>query len=209
MARYAVRVVALSASLVGLALVPVAAARAETATFSFTGAEQTYTVPAGVSTLRIVAIGGAGGAPSQFGGAGGKAGAVGADLAVTPGENLLVVVGGNGGNGVDGLGDGGFNGGATGGKSTAAAGGGGGASDVRLLPLVDPGSPATRLVVAGGGGGAGTVVTSTETAVGGDAGMDGSNSIFASYGGRAGTASLEHRAHEGDRDVGGGIRHHA
>ena len=38
---------------------------AEAASFSYTGGEQTYAVPAGFSNVQITAIGGAGGAPSS------------------------------------------------------------------------------------------------------------------------------------------------
>jgi len=122
-----------------------------TCTFSYTGAAQTFTVPAGVTSVSIDARGAAGGA-SYSGVAGGSGARVQATLAVTPSETLQVNVGGQGG--TDGSEAGGFNGGggspAVGGIS-AIAGGGGGASDVRdgsdLL--------ADRLLVAAGGGGGG------------------------------------------------------
>ena len=67
--------------------------------FAYTGASQTYTVPAGVVTLQLDAIGGQGG-----GGAGnppfsasGRGGRVQATLSVTPGEVLTIQVGGSGG----------------------------------------------------------------------------------------------------------------
>lgn len=129
---------------------PVAAAQATTQTFSYTGGEQTFTVPAGVTSLEAVATGGSGGSAA---GAGGSAALVTGTVSVTPGETLYVEVGGNGQDGGpdgnSGASSGGFNGGGAGGA------GGGGASDVRTSPAVDGLSPDDRLIVAGGGGGSG------------------------------------------------------
>jgi hypothetical protein len=84
--------------------------------------EQTFSVPGGVVSLHVVAIGAAGG---EVGGVSGGAGAeVVGNVTVTPGQTLYVEVGNNGKTD----GSGGFNGGAEGGTG---AGGGGGASDVR------------------------------------------------------------------------------
>jgi hypothetical protein len=70
------------------ALVP-AAAHADAVTFNPTGAEQPFTVPAGVASIHVVAVGAPGGAGAPFGpGSAGGSGANGAtavaDLAVTP-----------------------------------------------------------------------------------------------------------------------------
>jgi hypothetical protein len=120
----------------------------QTVTFFPTGGQQTFTVPAGVSSLNVAAVGGSGGGAGGAapGGFGGRASG---DLSVTPGQVLFVEVGGNGGSG-SGSGAGGFNGGGAGGSGT---GGGGGASDVRTSPIGASDSQASRLVVAGGGGG--------------------------------------------------------
>jgi hypothetical protein len=127
----------------------VSAAHAATATFFSTGGEQTFTVPAGVSSVHIVAIGGSGGDGGTNGGAGGVGAQVSGNLSVTPGQALFIEVAGNGQSAPSG-GAGGFNGGASGG------GGGGGASDVRAAPRSSGLSPDRRLIVAaGGGGGAG------------------------------------------------------
>jgi hypothetical protein len=101
--------------------------------FSYTGGNQTYTVPACVTTVTLEVWGAQG-----AGGMGGKGGYARGDVAVTPGQVLTVMVGGQGG----------WNGGgaATGWKNAN----GGGASDVRTGA-----APATRLIVAGGGGGGG------------------------------------------------------
>src|SRR5262245_51516179 len=76
-----------------------------TCTFSFTGAAESWTVPAGVSSATFDVFGAKGGAA---GAQGGKGAEVKATISVTPGETLHVVVGGAGGKS---SGPGGFNGG--------------------------------------------------------------------------------------------------
>jgi hypothetical protein len=123
-----------------------------TATLGYTGGEQTFAVPAGVSSVHVVAIGGRGGSGYAQGPGGGSSAEVTADLSVTPGEVLYVEVGGPGGDGdVDSPGDGGFNGGAAGGSGSG--GGGGGGSDVRSVSRSASGSLSSRLITAAGGGG--------------------------------------------------------
>jgi Glycine rich protein len=149
---------ALAISLCGLwALLP-PIARGETTSFASTGAEQTFTVPAGVTSIHVVAVGAAGGNFAfTTGGLGAEASA---DIAVTPGEALYLEVGGAGGNGnSNGTAPaGGFNGGGAGGglegggEGSGAAGGG--ASDVRTITRGQSGSLGSRLIVAAGGGGA-------------------------------------------------------
>ena len=139
----------------------VSAAGAETIsqTFSYTGAEQTFTVPAGVFSVQVLAVGGSGGVRAglvrhSFSVAGGAAAQVSGDLSVRPGETLYVEVGGNGQNrasGGSGFPSGGYNGGGNGG-----GGGGGGASDARTSPRASGLFPGNRLLVAAGGGGGGT-----------------------------------------------------
>lgn len=129
-----------------------------TMTFDFTGAEQTWTVPAGVTSIDIEAWGAQGGADgTALGGLGGYATGT---LAVTPGQTLYIYVGGQG---VSGPGSGqncGFAGGYNGGGPTGdiccsnaggGAGSGGGASDIR----VGGNTYNERVIVAAGGGGAG------------------------------------------------------
>jgi hypothetical protein len=111
--------------------------------FTATGTEQAFTVPAGVTSVHIVAVGAKGG--GALGGVGGTATA---DLAVTPGQTLYVEVGGIGQ-----FGPAGFNGGGSGG-GFPSGGSGGGASDVRTVARATAGSSTSRLLVAGGGGGA-------------------------------------------------------
>lgn len=163
-----------------------ASAQATTLTYLYTGGEQTFTVPAGVTTLHVVAIGGAGGSSAVLGGA---AAQVTGDLAVTPGQVLYIEVGGKGKDGASG-GAGGFNGGAAGGfGGTSAAGGGGGASDIRTLPGPSL-SPDTRQIVAAGGGGGGATGTEGIGGAGGAAESGGESSSDFNGGGGAGTQSI-------------------
>lgn len=78
-------------------------------TFSYTGAAQSWTVPAGVTSVQVDLRGAQG--QSVFGGLGGETIAT---IPVTPGQNLGVYVGGTGASGI-----GGWNGG--GGSSFAIA----------------------------------------------------------------------------------------
>ena len=172
---------------------------ASTVTFGFTGSEQTFLVPPGVTSLHANVIGGRGGTSgSELGGFGGLASA---DFAVNPGQVIYIEVGGNGGGGqplgggnaaepLPGVkggepqspgigGTGGFNGGGPGGTSDQAFGGsgGGGASEVRTASLVaDLSTLAPRLIVAGGGGGSGGGDNGSTTTggAGGAAGAGGS-----------------------------------
>lgn len=156
-----------------------------TVTCTYTSGANPFTVPKGVSTLHVVAVGGSGGAGAgidsqggpRSGGVGGAGARVDGDLTVTPGSLLYVVVGGNGAPGSAG-GGGGANGGANG---TAAAkdasldggnfsGGGGGASDVRTSGP----DPTSALVVAAGGGGGGSAGNFGDGGAGGAAGAAGS-----------------------------------
>jgi uncharacterized repeat protein (TIGR02543 family) len=140
----------------------------QTVTFSTSdvaGGFTTWTVPAGVTSLTITAVG-ANGGPSAFLPAGGLGAFVQAVVSVTPGTDLTIAVGSAGTPGA---------GGVPGGGGTifgSDSSGGGGFSGVRLADL-------TPLVIAGAGGGAGV-------AAGGDAGAPG-GSVGAAGGGQAGT----------------------
>jgi hypothetical protein len=114
--------------------------------YASTGSEDSFTVPAGVTQVSIVAVGGAG---DNLGWAYVPAAQVSGALTVSPEAVLYVEVGGDGASG-------GFNGGGAGGSGSCCNGStGGGASDVRTVSSADSGSLASRLLVAGGGGGAG------------------------------------------------------
>ncbi|MER7960242.1 PxKF domain-containing protein [Streptomyces sp. NPDC096030] len=160
---------------------PASAASGEQTFTVPSGTAQDFTVPAGVTSIHIEADGAQGG---QNGGLGAH---VTADMNVTPGQQLDVYVGGQGGIIAGGV-NGGGEGRTTPPLSTSTAGGGGGASDIRP----DGGSPSGRLLVAAGGGGSSGGVLSR--AAGGAAGADGSNgangtTVTGGQGGGAGTAS--------------------
>jgi hypothetical protein len=136
---------------------------AQTKIFEYTGKSQTYTVPPGVSSIKVELIGAGGGYSSWENERfvdkykPGKGGKLTATYPVTPGETVYVFVGGRGDNATDTReGDGGFNGGGngnnTGDYGPYCGGGGGGASDIRL----GGSGLANRVLVAGGGGGAGS-----------------------------------------------------
>jgi hypothetical protein len=115
-------------------------------TFQYTGGEQTFKVPTGITDITITASGASGGGGYGYFGShsapGGLAGQVKATISVTPGERLAIFVGGSGTVG-------GFNGGGTSGPSYGV---GGGASDVRQ----GGDELGHRVVVAAGGGGGGS-----------------------------------------------------
>jgi hypothetical protein len=126
-----------------------------TVTFTYTGGPQTFTVPAGVTSITVDAFGAQGEDDIVGNPPSGEGGEATATLSVTPGQVLQVNVGGTGGF-VEGgsLGFPGFGGGGAGvsccdDQGTAA---GGGASDVRTGPNY---TLSDRLLVAGGGGGGG------------------------------------------------------
>lgn len=145
---------------------------ATTTTFTYTGAAQTYTIPAGVTQLQVV-VRGAGGGGNQPG----KGGAVTSTIS-TPaglGSTIQVMVGGAGSTQTSGSvsATAGWNGGGAAGSlmlSGTPVGGGGGASDLRQGTCAATSSCAlsARSVVAGGGG-AGTNYG------GGDGGNPGGN----------------------------------
>jgi hypothetical protein len=116
-------------------------------TFHFTHAIQHFKVPTGVTHITISAYGAMGGGYSNpsDGNPGGLGAKVKATIPVTPGQVLVVNVGGKGTQNKDGAGGQGYNGGGTAGDS---AFGGGGSSDVRTAQ----GRLADRLLVAAGGG---------------------------------------------------------
>jgi hypothetical protein len=116
-----------------------------TATFNYTGGQQTWQVPAGIISITVDAKGAQGG-NGGYGGVGGNGARVQTTLTVTPGQTLYIYVAGQGA--TPGAG---YNGGGAGGGSSG--GGGGGGSDIRIGGT----ALANRVVVAGGGGGGGYV----------------------------------------------------
>jgi hypothetical protein len=138
-------------------------AAATSVVFDFTGSPQTWTVPDGVTSVQVDAMGAQGG--GEYGGFGAE---VRADLAVAPGQQVTIVVGGRGS-----LGTGGYNGGggsAFGTDSIGSGQGGGGASDIRIGGDDD----VHRVIVAaGGGGGAGGPIAGMGGSAGGTLGESG------------------------------------
>jgi hypothetical protein len=135
-----------------------AAAPAGPRHFSFTGREQSYVVPRGVTLVLVNALGAVGGPTATIGQSGL---ALMAYLPVKPGEVLFTEVGQPGSE----QGGPGFGGGGAAGRdiheNIVDAGSGGGATDVRTCSehaakCVGGGSSTgSRLIVAGGGGGSG------------------------------------------------------
>lgn len=121
--------------------------------YNYTGAAQTYTVPAGVTSINVWlwGAGGAGGDRSGSGnaGAGGSGAFVKGTLAVIPGQVLQIIVGGRGTySTTNGTHAGGFGGGGT---AYQNAGSGGGYSGIFLTTV----SFANARAISGGGAGGG------------------------------------------------------
>ena len=155
--------------------VPTALASDITETISFTGTDQTFTVPAGVSSLSVALSGAQGGlAAINAVGNPGRGGFIAVNIAVTTGETFKIVVGGQGqGFTFDpppGVISGGWPNGGSGSIGSAdprgyGSGGGGSTAMYRTTNNVD-----TLIVVAGGGGG-------HDYYTGGAGGITGGNSI--------------------------------
>ncbi len=128
-------------------------------TLTYTGSLQTFSVPAGVSRLTIQAAGAKGG--SNLGN-GGDGAIMQGSFAVSPGQQLQVVVGGQGGSGY-------------------GNGGGGGTFVISGASL----SSGNLILVAGGGGGAGDITNGCAAAPGfpGLTGTTGGNSEQGRLGG--------------------------
>lgn len=165
--------------------------------YGYTGGEQRFTVPAGVSSVRVVAVGAAGGA--DYGGNPGGQGAqvTGTLGGLSGGQVLYVEVGQQPDTASTSEGDTptAFNGGGAPGFGNAS-GGGGGASDVRAVSSTAAGSLASRLIVAGGGGGHSASDEATVPAA--NAGEDAQPAAATAAGGQGGFA--------GTQTAGGGRR---
>ena len=123
-----------------------------TTNFGFTGALDTYTVPAGVTSANIIVRGAAGGTAPGSTFAGGLGAEVSGDFPVTPGAVLTILVGGSGGT-TNGGGGGSF---VTDSSNTpiAIAGGGGGSGNGDDSPTKD-GQAGTAGAAGTGGGSSG------------------------------------------------------
>lgn len=187
--------------------------------FLYTGAQQNFVVPAGVTVVTVTALGAEGAVPFHYvftpgasppWSTAGLGAVANATVGVVPGETLAVFVAGQGGTpnvapAFTPVGAGGFNGGGSGDGSFAGGGGGGGASDVRQGGA----TLLKRIVVAGGGGGGGASGQDCDTPVelkcsdggwGGTAGMiggDGGSSADNGPGGGGATQSAGGSASSG------------
>src|SRR6266566_3419608 len=135
-----------------------ASSTATSCTYASTGGEQTFTVPSGVTTVTVTAVGAPGGTESGGITAGRNGASVTATAPLSAGTTTLYVE--VGGPGTMPIGTGGMPGGFNGGGGSGDGGTGGGASDVRTCSrstCTNLSANDTRLVVAGGGGGGGAL----------------------------------------------------
>ena len=159
--------------------------------FGYTGGTQSFTVPAGVTSITVTLYGAQGGAGNAGTFAGGYEGVVTGTLAVTPGEVLTLIVAGQGASSFSGDPSGGEIGGYGGGGnagylagcscSSVTSGAGGGASQIL--------SGSTELAVAAGGGGGGPDSINGQAPIGGAGGGNvGAKGFgYGSSGGNGGT----------------------
>lgn len=160
-------------------------------TFRYTGSRQVFKVPAGVSSIDVVARGaaGAGQTPCRYGyqcfGLGGRVHAI---ISVQPGEKLYVFVGGEASSATGGF-NGGGNGGSSRGFDSCVGYAGGGASDARQ----SGDRVSNRILIVGGGGGQGCMrrgAAGVGGAGGGEIGGTGGNpNFYYATGGTGGTQS--------------------
>ena len=159
--------------------------------YSYSGGDQTFTVPAGITSLNIKAwgAGGGGSVSNAYGNGAAGGGYATGNLAVAAGNSLLVVVGGGGSAAAASAagGNSAYGGGGAGSSATGSAplvgGGGGGRSAVQLT--------STERLTAGGGGG-GVVDQAYNTfpvagAGGGTTGLAGSSYALAGCGAAVGS----------------------
>ncbi|MFP2906515.1 Ig-like domain-containing protein [Pyxidicoccus sp. 3LFB2] len=167
------------------------------AVFSYTGADQSWTVPTGVNRVRVKLWGAGGGAVRYRSGSSGGGGALAtAILGVNPGEPVTVIVGGGGtpgdvlGTPVAAYGGGGANG-------VQNGAGGGGRSAIRRST--------SEYATAGGGGGAGADSDGAYSAggAGGARGLDGKDGATTdgTYG-LGGKGAFSHAGGAGGTSVG-------
>ncbi|WP_153796276.1 T9SS type A sorting domain-containing protein [Foetidibacter luteolus] len=145
-------------------------------TFPYTGADQTWVVPNGVTKI-VVKAWGAGGAGGNyiFNDVGGGGGFAMDTLNVTPGEVLTIITGGGG---QPGAGVGAYGGGGP--KSCGGGGRGGGRSGVRNSSDIE-------LITAGAGGGGGGAGAPENVGGGGGGGLTGEASHWPGFDGGPGT----------------------
>jgi hypothetical protein len=168
-------------------------------TFNYTGSEQMFTVPTGVTRVTIKASGASGQGGYSSDGYGALGGLIVATVRVTPGESLAVFVGSEYlqySTGYNRRGFGGYNGGGNAGEgsSSYSGDGGGGASDVRQ----GGDGLQNRIVVAGGGGGGGAGYYGGGSG-GGKKGRDGSPPTQRGLNASGGTGGARHNGGTGGK----------
>jgi hypothetical protein len=172
-------------------------------TFSYSGKEQSFKVPANVTSVQVDIRGAAGtGHRAGYMGDPGRGGRVMATIPVKPGQTLHVFVGGEGSGST-----GGFNGGGDAGSGPSGACaegfGGGGASDLRE----DGDRLANRILVAGGGGGMGNNLGSGGSDGGGGGGKKGGNGYGGASSGGSGGGGQGGTQTKGGAAGAGGAHH--
>jgi hypothetical protein len=164
-----------------------------------------WTVPAGVTSLRVLCVGGGGGGGYQVGGGGGAGGVVfNSNYTVTPGTTLTITVG-NGGAGATNSAVSGFNGQnsvVSGGATTITAIGGGGGGSHNSNNNAQVGGS------GGGGGGPAADVSAAGASGTPDQGRPGGSGLRSNWsgggGGGAGAAGENSIAHSGGYGGAGG-----
>lgn len=161
----------------------VAQAQTITALYNFTGADQFFVVPVGVTSLNIEmwGAGGAGGDSGSYGGVGGAGAYLKGKLTVTSGSTLTLIVGQRG------TVAGGFNYGGGGAASIGGLNGSGGSGGGRTAIRFGT----SEVLTAAGGGGGGDTNGGAGGLLSGVAGTDGTvNGFFNNRGGGGGTQTF-------------------
>lgn len=161
--------------LAGATARPAGAGGTTSQTFSYTGGLQTFTVPDGVATVTIQAVGAAGGSGQMF--PGGQGASMQGDFSVSPGDVLTILAGESPYAGV-------------------ASGGGGGTF---VWQGTGAASVDNLLIAAGGGGGAACVLNGVDASIG----EDGVASLGGIPGGTAGNGGSG--GHSGGSDFYAGV----
>ncbi|MBX2975239.1 MAG: hypothetical protein KF721_03830, partial [Ignavibacteriaceae bacterium] len=175
-----------------------------TTVYTYTGGNQTLTIPTGINQITAKVWGAGGGGrdgnySTNSGGSGGYAEAV---LNVAPGTSLVVVVGGGGGYGTTNGGLGGWPGGGYGTMGDASGGGGGGVTGVFLNSY----SHANSLIIAGSGGGGGYQPGGAGGGLTGNTGGGSGGNAGTQTAGGTGTAGADGSALQGGNGSSTGFR---
>lgn len=173
----------------------------------YTGADETYTIPAGIIRLRIHAWGGGGQGGQYGGGAAGAGGYTVAEISVTPGDTLELQVGQGGQwTGFSTQNPGGWPDGGDGSYGDTSGGGGGGSTRVfnslnDLLLIAGAGAGAAGYIGTGGVGGG---TTGGSASGGGATGGSQSAGGTSGGGGDPGTGPVDYASRATQRGGNGG-----